>query len=56
VVLKAAAADLKESKEHRLVMKVSPNKPGSLARTFEIMTDHKQQPKIEYEFKAVAIK
>lgn len=56
VVVQASGTDAKEATEHRLSVKVSPNKPGPLARTFEITTDHKEQPKVEVEFKATAIK
>ena len=56
VILQASATDGVEAKEHRLSLKVSPNKPGSLSRTFEVLTDLKEQPKVEVEFKVTAIK
>jgi len=55
VLLQTSATDSQEAKEHRLSVKVSANKPGPLARTFEITTDHKAQPKVEVEFKATAV-
>src|SRR5262249_34156331 len=55
VIMQTSASDTAEAKEHRLSVKVSANKPGPLARMFEITTDHKDQPKVEVEFKANAV-
>ncbi|HEY2785542.1 MAG TPA: DUF1573 domain-containing protein [Fimbriiglobus sp.] len=56
VILQTSATDAKEAKVHRLSVKFSADKPGSLTRTFEITTSLKAQPKVEVEFKATAVK
>jgi hypothetical protein len=55
VLLQTSATDSQEAKEHRLSVKVSANKPGPLTRMFEITTDHKAQPIVEFEFRANAV-
>ena len=55
VVLQTAAADAKEATEHRLSVKLAPNKLGPLARTFVITTDLKEQPTVEVELKATVV-
>jgi len=50
LVLQGPAA---EAKEHRLAYKIAPNaKPGPAARTYEVTTDLKDQPKVQVELKS----
>ena len=56
VIVPAAATDAKEATEHRLSVKLAPNKPGPFARTFVVTTDLKEQPTVEVELKATVVK
>jgi len=55
VIVPAAAADAKEAKEHRLAVKLAPNKVGPFTRTFVVTTDLKDQPTVEVELKATVV-